>query len=105
MQNIARANFNRLVVLVGFFLTLQSTSSFAQSAPTITASWATQYARYYAPYALQAAAAYLSVGDFNSHLSPQGEPALDGSDVTLAISPSALDPTTVGRATKSLRAW
>ena len=66
----------------------------------MTASFATYYARYYAPYALQAAAAYIPVQSFNQTLG-----STDGADVRLAV---AEYPTTDGlqsRATKSLQPW
>jgi pimeloyl-ACP methyl ester carboxylesterase len=60
----------------------------------IEASWATSCARYYAPYALQAAIAYVSVTDLDGTLRnfdktkktlKKGDPSLDGSDVDLAM--------------------
>jgi pimeloyl-ACP methyl ester carboxylesterase len=95
-------------------LSLHGAPSFAQcratppTTTTITASWATNCARYYAPYALQAAAAYLSVAGFDQTRGPDGAPALNGADVALAvgaISPYATDQSTTNRAKNYLRAW
>jgi hypothetical protein len=96
-------------------------SAVAQSAPIlIQASSATKYARYYAPYALQAAAAYDPVSGFNGfdatlrnfHPSSNpalqgGDPPLNGADVELAVGnlPSLGLTTTVERARKYLEAW
>ena len=87
----------------------------------IEASWATYCARYYAPYALQAAIAYVSVADLDGTLRnfdktkktlKKGAPALDGSDVDLATRttfPQYQTDEAVGaikeQATKYLRAW
>lgn len=77
----------------------------ASGATEIRASWAARYTRYYAPYALQAAAAYLSVEEFNRRRGPHEEPALDGADVAYAVSPYQADASTTSRATRYLRAW
>jgi Protein of unknown function (DUF2974) len=106
--NLSRALCSWLVIIaVSVFST--ELPAFAQTgpntAPYITASWATQYARYYAPYALQASAAYLSVSTFDQTRGPNEQPALDGADVAYAVSPYQADLPTVARATKYLRAW
>lgn len=75
------------------------------AAPLITASWATTYARYYAPYALQAAAAYLSVPTFDATREAHEQPALDGADVDFAVSPYSSEKEIAERAKKFLRAW
>lgn len=93
------------VMVYAFALHGAFAQSASNAAPEITASWATRYARYYAPYALQASAAYLSVATFDQTRGPNGEPALDGADVNYAVSPYAADPLTASRATKYLRAW
>jgi pimeloyl-ACP methyl ester carboxylesterase len=67
----------------------------------VTASFATPLARYYAPYALQAAAAYLPVKDFDDTRAAPDQSA----DVTLAVSPYASDPVIQGRARKFLQSW
>jgi pimeloyl-ACP methyl ester carboxylesterase len=67
----------------------------------VTASYATRLSRYYAPYALQAAAAYLPVRDFES-TRQAGTP---GADVTLAVSPYAAHAVIQSRARKALQAW
>ncbi len=109
MSYILEILLRRVAAVAVCLLTLLVAPAFAQSgsetAPTITASWATKYARYYAPYALQAAAAYLSVGTFDQTRGPNGAPALNGADVAYAISPFVANATTSGRATRYLRAW
>ena len=109
MPDVLKRLLHRALVLAACLLALQVAPAVAQSgseaAPTITASWATRHARYYAPYALQAAAAYLSVGTFDQTRGPNGEPALNGADVAYAVSPYAGDVSATTRATKYLRAW
>ena len=109
MSDIRKLLLHRAATFAVCLLILQVAPAFAQSgseaAPTITASWATKYARYYAPYALQAAAAYLSVGTFDQARGPDGAPALNGADVAYAISPYVADASTSSRATRYLRAW
>ena len=98
-------------IIRGLLLALVSAQWGAQpvnaqnAAPLIKASWATNYARYYAPYALQAAAAYLSVPSFDGTLGAQGEPPLDGADLTLAVSPYTADSETTSRARNALKIW
>jgi pimeloyl-ACP methyl ester carboxylesterase len=113
MPDILRRLSRGLIALAIFVLALHGAPAFAQcrgvppAITTITASWATNCARYYAPYALQAAAAYVSVGTFDQVRGPNGEPVLDGRDVANAvgaISPYA-DATTTSRATNYLRPW
>ena len=98
------------ITLAICMLALRGAPAFAQCkgfpAPTtITASWATNCARYYAPYALQAAAAYLSVAGFDQTRGPSGEPTLDVAYAVGAISPYVPDASATSRATKYLRAW
>ena len=50
-----------------------------------TASYATQFARYYAPYAIQAASAYADKAAMDATLGPQGQAPIDGSDVQVAV--------------------
>jgi pimeloyl-ACP methyl ester carboxylesterase len=71
----------------------------------IKASVATKYSRYYAPYALQAAAAYIPVSSFDATLRPGGLPALNGTDVALAAGLYLPDQETTARAAKYLRVW
>src|SRR5262249_42559797 len=72
----------------------------------IRASKATFYTRYYAPYALQAAAAYQSMRSIDEAIGrANGQPVLDGADVAIAVSLYASSPVITTRATKSLRAW
>lgn len=52
---------------------------------SIRGTFASRYTRYYAPYALQASAAYVDVDLFNKLLGPAGEPNQAGADVALAL--------------------
>ena len=67
----------------------------------VRGSYATKYARYYAPYALQASAAYVELDRFNKLLGPNGQPNVDGADVQLATESFAGDK----RAANYLRSW
>src|SRR5580692_5014145 len=102
MSETPKLHFRILVAIALCMLALHARPAFAQSgtdaAPKITASWATKYARYYAPYALQAAAAYLSVSTFDATRGAHEQPALDGADVAFAVSPYTADPVTTARA-------
>jgi pimeloyl-ACP methyl ester carboxylesterase len=71
----------------------------------IKATPAAMHSRYYAPYALQAAAAYTSVAAFDATLRPGGLPSVNGSDVALAVRPYLPDEETTGRAWHYLKAW
>jgi hypothetical protein len=71
----------------------------------VSASYAHLYARYYTPYAIQAAAAYVDVARFNATRGPSGEPPRDGSDVALAVREAGVPPEMVDRATKYFRGW
>lgn len=76
------------------------------TADYVTGSFATWVARYYAPYAIQAAAAYTDVDRFNATRRPSGLPALDGSDVKLAVAAIPTDdPKIIQAATKYLQSW
>lgn len=56
------------------------------TAEYVSGGFSPRYARYYAPYAIQAAAAYTDVASLNATRGPSQQPALDGSDVRLAVS-------------------
>jgi hypothetical protein len=107
MRNTHRTSLRNLAALTFVALALHLQPAAAQTsgdaALYVTASWATKYARYYAPYALQAAAAYLPVASFDATRGANEQPALNGADVALAVSPYSADIS--GRATKYLRAW
>ena len=109
MGDTTRVFLRKLLTVTPCALALHVGAAVAQSggdaAPRITASWATTYARYYAPYALQAAAAYLSVAMFDATRGAHEQPALDGADVAFAVSPYSAEPEIASRATKFLRAW
>lgn len=93
----------RICLAVGVMTTPQSV--FAQSkdndAKDVRGSYATKYARYYAPYALQASAAYVDVDRFHRLLGPNGQPNLEGADVRLAAESFNGD----ARAVAYLRPW
>lgn len=75
------------------------------TAEHVMASPAVKYARYYAPYAIQAAAAYAPVAGFDATLGPLQQPALDGSDVRLAVASVPGDEKIASAATKYLQSW
>jgi pimeloyl-ACP methyl ester carboxylesterase len=115
MRNVLR-DLRRYAVVAVSAVAWHSQPALAQSFAEplhIRASEATILTRYYAPYALQAAAAYLSVSSFDEALRrANGQPVLDGADVAIAVSPYASSqsiygssPDITARATKSLRAW
>jgi pimeloyl-ACP methyl ester carboxylesterase len=86
-------------------LVLNGRSAFAQFNDNplyVTASYATSMSRYYAPYALQAAAAYLPVKDMDQTRDPSAPP---GADVTLATSSYERYPQIRDRAQKILQGW
>src|SRR4051812_20127975 len=65
-----------------------------------TGNYTTKYARYYAPYALQAAGAYLSVSSLDETINlPRGE------DVRRLVEYAIDEPGLVEKASKYLRAW
>ena len=108
MRDVLRPLFRCALVIAAFCLLAVHERSFAQSGTTtVTATWAAGLTRYYAPYALQAAAAYLSVSSFDQTRGPSGEPALNGVDVAYALTPYAgsTDSLLATRATRYLRAW
>jgi len=72
----------------------------------IRATYAAPLSRYYAPYAIQAAAAYIPKNEIDATLGPSGQPALDGADVGRAVAyVTDGDATVAPLATKYLRAW
>ncbi|MEO8321589.1 MAG: hypothetical protein ABI561_25075 [Bradyrhizobium sp.] len=73
------------------------------NADYVTAGYATRLSRYYAPYALQAKAAYVDVALLDATRGPAKQPSLDGSDVRLAV--GGYDGDVTQRATKYLQAW
>ena len=121
MPNCSRFLFLAIVLAIasGFAWQIQPASAQCASNPgdpplSIKATRAANCLRYYAPYALQAAAAYLSVWDLdhkalrNFHESSNpaqqgGDPSLDGSDIDIAVQPYG--PDVVDNARKYLRAW
>ena len=75
------------------------------TAEYVTANYATRLARYYAPYAIQAAAAYTDVASFDATRGPSQQPSFDGSDVRLAAASISNEPEIVNAATKYLQSW
>jgi hypothetical protein len=75
------------------------------TAAHVSATYAAKYARYYAPYAIQAAAAYIPVESLDATRGFGGQPPLDGADVKLAAMSIAGDSTVTGTATRYLRSW
>lgn len=75
----------------------------------VSPSHATKFTRYYAPYALQAEAAYIAVGDLDARRGRSEPSAWDGtpvaSDVAIAVSPYAATPDVPARAAKYLQPW
>jgi pimeloyl-ACP methyl ester carboxylesterase len=110
MRNILIAYIRRLLAVVLFALTLNAQPVLAQisgdSPDYLTATFSAKYARYYAPYALQAAAAYMGVKRLDATLDPSGLPP--GSDVQRAVAyvtKDNKDETLIANATNYLRAW
>jgi pimeloyl-ACP methyl ester carboxylesterase len=107
MRHVLIAAIHRLFAVTFLAATLNVQPVSAQlsgdTAEYVTANYATRLARYYAPYALQAAAAYTDVASFDATRGPSQQPPLDGSDVRLAV---AGYPEDVAKAaTKYLQAW
>jgi pimeloyl-ACP methyl ester carboxylesterase len=108
MQKIAVMFFRQAgaATLLASALVAQPASA-QHNSNDVRASWATLLVPYYAPYALQAAAAYIPVSSFDATLGPGGQPLLNGADIALAVSPYASDPNPeiAKRATKYLQSW
>jgi hypothetical protein len=108
MHNMFIAVVRRLLMVALPAATLGVHPAFAQlhgdTAEYVSASYAPDYARYYAPYAIQAAAAYTDVASFNATRGPSQQPSLDGSDVRLAVA-SLGDAAVTAAATKYLQSW
>src|SRR4051812_47441596 len=104
MRNVFIAAVHRLLAVALPAAALSVQPAFAQlhgdTAEYVSASYAPKYARYYAPYAIQAAAAYTDVASFNATRGPSQQPPLDGSDVRLAAASLLGDPTVTVAATK-----
>jgi hypothetical protein len=109
MHSMFIAAFHRLLMVALPAATLGIHPAFAQlhgdTAEYVSASYASKYARYYAPYAIQAAAAYTDVASFNATLGPSQKPSLDGSDVRLAVASLPGDAAVTAAATKYLQSW
>jgi len=108
MRNIPIAAIHRRLFAVTFLaatLNFQPVSAqlSGDTAEYVTATYAKPLARYYAPYALQAAAAYTDVASFDATRGPSQQPALDGSDVRLAVAGYPED--VANAATKYLQSW
>lgn len=97
------ATFPRLFLAIGIAAACQpaSAQSSDNDSKDVRGSYATKYARYYAPYALQASAAYVDVGRFHDLLGPNGQPNVDGADIRLATESFNGDV----RAANYLRPW
>ena len=108
MWNILIAAIHRLfaATLFAAILLVQPVSAqlSGDTAEYVTASYARPFARYYAPYALQAAAAYIPVASFDATRGPSRQPSLDGSDVRLAVADYS-EPEIAKAATKYLQSW
>ena len=104
MHSMFIAAVHRLLMVALPAATLGIYPAFAQlhgdTAEYVSASYAPKYARYYAPYAIQAAAAYTDVASFNATLGPSQKPSLDGSDVKLAVASLPGDAAVAAAATK-----
>ena len=109
MRKVLAARIRSLVPTALVVLTLLSAlPALAQNSNYdphhITGSWATRHARYYAPYALQAAVAYVDVNQLDATVGRQ-----DGSDVALAVGyvfvGTQASPDVPEHARKYLRAW
>ena len=99
-----------VVAFTACLLTWHALPAAAQSGGNplyIRATPAAKLARYYAPYALQAAAAYLDIWRFDKTLGPNQEPPLDGSDVKIAVEQYAdpQNPQIVPHAANILQTW
>ncbi|MGH6712094.1 MAG: hypothetical protein ACREEK_24390, partial [Bradyrhizobium sp.] len=96
MRNVLIAAVHRLFAAAFLSAMLYSQPVFAQlhgdTAEYVSAGYSPRYARYYAPYAIQAAAAYTDVASFNATRGPSQQPSLDGSDVRLAVASIPGDP-------------
>lgn len=107
MRNTLIAVVHRLLGLALLAATLNIQSATAQlngdTAQYVSATYAEKYARYYAPYALQAAAAYIEVARFDATRGPSQQPPLDGSDIRLAVAGYPAPVTEA--ATKYLQSW
>jgi pimeloyl-ACP methyl ester carboxylesterase len=79
--------------------------AFAQNNRYIPATPAGEFARYYAPYAIQAAAAYVDTARLDATRGTPGNPAVEGADVEHAVNYVSSDSTFVDRAKKYLRSW
>ena len=110
MRNIFIAIIRPLLAVTLLVLTVNVHPVLAQKADSraksgsspdfVTANYSTRLARYYAPYALQAAAAYISVSSMDDRLKlPRG------SDVEWAVGQTIDDQTVIDKAAKYLRAW
>jgi len=110
MHNMFIVIFCRLLALTLFAVTLNVQPVLAQeggNGPFVyTGNYTTDYARYYAPYALQAAGAYLSVSTLDKTLK-----LAPGEDVRRVVEYAIQEPDPVvradliGKATNYLRAW
>jgi hypothetical protein len=120
MPAFSNVAFRAVLVAAAYGLTWHAQPAVAQCKSTDQPLWieatpAAKCARYYAPYALQAAAAYISVAAFDGTLrnftrsdnpfQSGGDPSLNGADVALAVSPYTPDEETTGRAWAYLKAW
>jgi len=109
MRNILIAAVHRLLAVAFLATTLAAQPASAQlhgdTAEYVSAGYSPQYARYYAPYAIQAAAAYTDVASFNATRGPSQQPSLDGSDVRLAVASIPGEPRVTEAATKYLQSW
>jgi hypothetical protein len=109
MHSMFIATVHRLLMVALPAATLGIHPAFAQlhgdTAEYVSASYAPKYARYYAPYAIQAAAAYTDVASFNATRGPSQKPSLDGSDVRLAVASLPGDAAVTAAATKYLQSW
>jgi hypothetical protein len=109
MRRAFNAKVRRLLLAALAAATWGLHPAFAQlhgdTAEYVSASYASRYARYYAPYAIQAAAAYTDVASLNATRGPSQQPALDGSDVRLAVAGLAGDANLTAAATKYLQSW
>ena len=109
MRNIVIAAIHRsfAVAFLAAMLNVQPVSAqlHGDTPGYVSASFAPKYARYYAPYAIQAAAAYTDVASFNATRGPSEQPSLDGSDVRLAMASISGDARVAEAATKYLQSW
>jgi len=108
MRKVLAARIRSLILTALVALTLGAQPALAQVSSynphNIKGSYATRHARYYVPYALQAAAAYLDVKQLDQNAGRQ-----DGSDVAFAIgyvfANANAAPEIPEHAKKYLRAW